>query len=308
MSVFDIQNEATSKKYGLILLSLFLVFLGLSAASIDVENGSLKPYFFAAFCSLILVGLIGIGHNFVHHKANYFKYYFVFAGFTHDEWQIMHCLSHHIYPNTELDFEAAALEPIGYFLRTMPLNKRYTEIILILLFIFIQPINMILKTIVVPIIKQRKPDFWYTIPLLVLILFYYASGENIWAAFKLHIFMYGLFGFMFNRVLFCGHRLQELWTEGAERINDFGEHTVLSTSDTDTGLEGFWSYLLLGGFNIHTPHHFFPTADHAALPKILKIIDETCKEMNIKHTTNTRIACFKSISKGIVSRIPFERH
>lgn len=38
----------------------------------------------------------------------------------------MHCLSHHIYPNLELDYEAAALEPIGYFLRNQPENPIYT--------------------------------------------------------------------------------------------------------------------------------------------------------------------------------------
>jgi fatty acid desaturase len=52
---------------------------------------------------------------------------------------------------------------------------------------------------------------------------------------------------------------------------------MASSSDTDIGLEGFFSLLLLGGFNIHTPHHFFPTADHAILPQIFEIIDETCK-------------------------------
>jgi hypothetical protein len=94
---------------------------------------------------------------------------------------------------------------------------------------------MALKWILVPIVKRRQPDLWYGVPLGVYLLFYFASGDA-WFAFKLHIFLYGLFGFIFNRTLFCGHRLQELWTEGAERIEDFGEHTMASSSDTDISL------------------------------------------------------------------------
>lgn len=173
-------------------------------------------------------------------------------------------------------------------------------------FILLQPLNFLLKIIVVPIIRRRKPDFWYLLPLTVLLVFYQASG-SFWYAFKLHLFIYGLFGLIFNRVLFCGHRLQELWSEGAERIEDFGEHTILSTNDTDTWMTGFFSYLLLAGFNIHTPHHFFPTADHAALPRIMAIIDRACKKMGIKHFETTRAKCFVSLSKGIINRIPFIR-
>jgi fatty acid desaturase len=65
------------------------------------------------------------------------------------------------------------------------------------------------------------------------------------------------------------------------------------------------SYLLLAGLNIHTPHHFFPTADHAVLPKILIIVDEVCKERGIKHSVQNRMSCFKSLSRGITHRIPF---
>ena len=133
----------------------------------------------------------------------------------------MHCLSHHIYPNLELDFEAAALEPIGFFLRNKPGNPVYTEIVILLLFLFVQPLNLILKVFVVPFIRKRKPDLWYLVPSIVFLTFYFHTGD-FWYSLKLHLFIYGIFGLMFNRMLFCGHRLQELWSEGAERIQDFG--------------------------------------------------------------------------------------
>ena len=124
---------------------------------------------------------------------------------------------------------------------------------------------------------------------------------------KLHLYIYGVFGFIANRILFCNHRIQEVWSEGAERIQDFGEHTILSTNDTDTWVTGFIAYVFLAGFNNHTSHHFFPTADQSSHPKILKVIKKVCKEKGIKHFTTNRIQCFISLSKGILHRIPFIR-
>ena len=114
-------------------------------------------YLYAAISAYLMIGMIGVGHNFVHHKENLFKYFFIVTGFTHNEWQVMHCLSHHIYPNTLLDYEAAALEPVAYFLRISPQNKFYTEPLLILLLIFVQPLNLILKLFIVPVIKRKLP-------------------------------------------------------------------------------------------------------------------------------------------------------
>ena len=112
-----------------------------------------------------------------------------------------------MYPNTELDFEAAALEPIGFFLRNQPKNSIFTEPIIIVSFIALQPLNFLLKILLVPIMKKRIPDFWYLVPFVFFTIFYLKSG-SFWYAFKLHLFIYGLFGLIFNRVLFCGHRLQ----------------------------------------------------------------------------------------------------
>jgi len=218
----------------------------------------------------------------------------------------MHCLSHHIYPNLELDYEAAALEPIGYFLRNKPENPIYTEAILLLVFLTIQPSNLILKMIVNPIRRRVRPNLWYLLPIFVFGSFYYTTGD-LWYSLKLHLFIYAVFGFLFNRMLFCGHRLQELWTEGAERIDDFGEHTIYATNDTDTWVTGFFAYLFLAGFNIHTPHHFFPTADLSAHPKILKILERVCKRKGIKHFETSRGKCLLNLSKGIVKRAPFVR-
>jgi hypothetical protein len=119
-----------------------------------------------------------------------------------------------MYPNTELDYEAAALEPIAYFLRVLPPNKIYTELVVVILMTFVQPLNFLIKLCIVPLIKRKLPEFWYLVPLSVFALFYFYSGDLQYAL-KLHIFLYAFYGLVFNRVLFCGHRVAETWTEGA---------------------------------------------------------------------------------------------
>ena len=306
MSIQEIQDESQSKRHAYIIFGLLLMVISLIAISIHVARDSWYPFIFSALCSIPLIGMIGIGHNFIHHRENNFKYFYVITGFTHNEWQIMHCLSHHIYPNLELDYEAAALEPIGFFLRSKPENMVFTELVVVMLFVLIQPTNFLLKLFFVPLVKRKVPDFWYLCPLVMFLTFYMVSGDA-WYALKLHIFLYGFYGLLLNRIIFCGHRLQELLTEGSERVQDFGEHTILSTNDTDTWIHGIFSYILLAGFNVHTPHHFFPTADLAALPKIFDIIKETCKKMGIKRFETNRVSCFASLSKGIIKRLPFIR-
>ena len=207
MTIEEIQSETKSKINAFILLGLLALFIGLTAYSIDEEKKSYLPYFFGAISSLFLISMVGIGHNFVHHKANYFTYCLTLTGFTHDQWQIMHCLSHHIYPNLELDFEAAALEPLGFFLRNQKKNPIYTEVLILTLFLFIQPMNFLLKIFVIPIVRKRKPDPWYIVPIIVFLTFYLRTGD-VWYSLKLHVFIYGIFGLLFNRMLFCGHRLQ----------------------------------------------------------------------------------------------------
>ncbi len=96
----------------------------------------------------------------------------------------------------------------------MPENHSMVELVVQVVYFFLQPLNMMLKVIIIPIFKRKRPDLWYAAPIFVLALFYY-STDNFWHALKLYLFLYGMFGLILGRILFCGHRLQELWTEGA---------------------------------------------------------------------------------------------
>ena len=94
----------------------------------------------------------------------------------------------------------------------MPANHILTEPLVILVFTFYQPLNMLIKMVVSPILHKKKPDLFYVIPVLLVFGTYYLFTGDFWYSLKLHMVLYGIFGFFMNRMLFCGHRLQDLWT------------------------------------------------------------------------------------------------
>lgn len=151
----------------------------------------------------------------------------------------------------------------------MPENKPSNLIIQELGHFLLQPLNMLLKIVVHPLARGAKPDFLYAFPLLVLAIGTFMHGSFL-VGLKMYLVIYCCFSYFMMKNLFCGHRVQDTWTAGAEKIEDFGEHTIYATSDTDPWITGFLSFLLVVGFNMHVAHHMFPTADHRFLPIIHK--------------------------------------
>lgn len=131
--------------------------------------------------------------------------------------------------------------------------------------------NILMNLTLFPLKNRMLPDWDYAYPLLMLGYMYAVNGDWV-VSVKLWLVVYVFYSFFFFKVLLCEHRMPELWTEGNERIWDFGEHTVASTSDVNPSVTGIASFVLLAGFNLHTIHHFFPTADHSILPKLNKIL------------------------------------
>jgi hypothetical protein len=70
----EIQNENKSKMYAGTILMLWILCL-----VAVLLTKSVVP---AVLAALPMVGLVGIGHNFVHHKESIFRYFFSFGGFT----------------------------------------------------------------------------------------------------------------------------------------------------------------------------------------------------------------------------------
>lgn len=70
---------------------------------------------------LCLHVLNGVGHNFMHKRDAYNPLRFCFDLPIYSstrEWRVSHCISHHHWPNTEIDVEASGTEPFLRFIRT----------------------------------------------------------------------------------------------------------------------------------------------------------------------------------------------
>lgn len=179
-------------------------------------------------------------------------------------------------PNTELDYEIAAFEPLAHFLRNQKNNSVLTELYLQPFFFVMVPLNMIIKIVFAIINPSKKFTMSLLYPWTEVVILYLFK-QDLFESLCLFFFMQACFGFSLTKCIFCGHRTQEMWSAGSERIEDFGEHTVASTCDTTTHLRGFLSMALFAGFNQHISHHLFPTVDHSHLDKLLPIIKETMK-------------------------------
>ena len=85
-------NESISKKEAWQIFSLFVIFVTLSAIW--------SSYILAIVSGILVIGLFGVMHNFLHHKEGIYSNFIKLTGYSADDFQILHCISHHIYVNT----------------------------------------------------------------------------------------------------------------------------------------------------------------------------------------------------------------
>lgn len=69
----------------------------------------------------------------------------------------MHCLSHHSYANTLIDYEIQGLEPINYYLKVSPKNPAINWVFKEILLLTATPINIFLKLVMPPFTKKEQP-------------------------------------------------------------------------------------------------------------------------------------------------------
>lgn len=66
----------------------------------------------AVVTGLSLALLTSAAHNLVHQRDSWRMFCFNLSGLNHREWRISHVMSHHMFPNTYLDDEVFAFEPL----------------------------------------------------------------------------------------------------------------------------------------------------------------------------------------------------
>lgn len=95
-TVHELTDGTKTNQRWLIIFSIWVLLLTLT--------GLTKSYLMATICGVFMVYFYGMGHTYIHKRPNWYKHSYLAIGFSADEQTIMHCLSHHVYTNTLLDY------------------------------------------------------------------------------------------------------------------------------------------------------------------------------------------------------------
>jgi len=241
---------------------------------------------FATGCGYSIFVLMGIGHNFFHQRDTPWRFLFDFSLYSSTDWRVSHAISHHLYPNLDLDLEASALEPFVSFMRNRPTNSW-------LVYFYWWPLNW-----VIPV--QQAIDHWWriftgrsvarpedAIVIVEVMALVWCCGFPLGLALFVH--MQGVATLLLQLLSTPVHRSELSWTEGCPAAAlDYGEHTLLSTQEYLCGLCVAWPRLGLlvslfgcAGFNQHVTHHLFPTVDVSRHHLVTEIVRAQAAEFGL---------------------------
>lgn len=240
---------------------------------------------FLILSALLLHPILGIGHNSLHQGDNWMRFCLDLTLFSHHEWRVSHCLSHHSYTNLLLDFEMSALEPLIFSIATGPRNG--------LSFIIGLPVALCSMGGVEFMVRCGHTLMGYrklawenllAVAELALLCAFNGLGKG-WAMWAV---MHSLGSLLLSIVALPLHHSEHVFTEGQGPISaDFGEHTLRTSKDFDTHLGLVPSLLFFQLFNSHCLHHLFPAIDESRLPQLHDVFIKTCADFNMPYKVYT---------------------
>ncbi|OXA47486.1 cytochrome b5-related protein [Folsomia candida] len=232
----------------------------------------------------ILLGMCSIGgHNFLHKADNWRQYYFDLSPLSSFEFRLTHHMSHHMFPNTILDFEVQTAEPLIQWLPSPSKNfvQKYLAPIyfygLYAIFTLTQLIGRI-RSIVLGKQAVRPENFIIFVEFGIIFML----SETYWAGLtaSLTIVMVGSFWFVF--VGFAHHHPNSFHDGDEARPDpDFG---LCQLDATHGKSDNFHKPLLsiLTTFGQHPMHHLFPTVCHSKLEALKPIVHQVLAEFEEK--------------------------
>ncbi|OXA46666.1 Cytochrome b5-related protein [Folsomia candida] len=220
----------------------------------------------------IILGMVVVGaHNFLHLKDTWRRFYFDLCPMTSFEFRITHGLSHHLFPNTILDYEVIALQPIFELLPSRPKNllNRYGSLIYSH-FVYSQIMGQdILRRVLAIYSGQAKirPENFLIFIQLAIFIFLSSSlinGTLCW------LIIYSAASYWLAIVGF--HDGDE-----ARHDPDFGLCQLDSTLDKADDFHKT-ELAVLTTFGEHPLHHLFPSVCHSKLPLLKPIFEQVLHE------------------------------
>eukprot|EP00730_Choanoeca_flexa_P016095 TRINITY_DN7539_c0_g1_i2.p1 TRINITY_DN7539_c0_g1~~TRINITY_DN7539_c0_g1_i2.p1 ORF type:complete len:446 (+),score=84.13 TRINITY_DN7539_c0_g1_i2:51-1388(+) len=275
-----LRNTGTGPTSEMLFLSWSAVAIFAASFVLTAISGS---YLAAIFTGITLLVMMGIGHNFLHQQDRLLRFALDLSVFGHHEWRISHVLSHHSYPNLDIDIEASQLEPWATFMRNQPKNNAIAYVTWVVAFAFI-PLVELARCFITTVTGKGRVEFAIK-PIQLAILIHFNGYLH---GFGLFWLMHDVAFWLLFTISFPVHRSEYGWTEGCQPVVDeqldFGRHTVQTTQDYATGYGLVAKIFVFGSFNDHIAHHLFPTVDLSKQALVRPVILAAMKEHNVPYT------------------------
>ncbi|KAM3574703.1 hypothetical protein VYU27_003336 [Nannochloropsis oceanica] len=298
-----------------ILLSAWL----LSLAWCCREGAGVGP---AVVAGVLLNALTGIGHNAMHSVPSWWRYLMDLSLFSSEEWRISHCISHHHYPGSQIDFEVAAIEPFIHSLYSGPPSNQFLPFYLWWVLCILGPFELLARGMNVFFLRIQPLRWENLLPFMELgLLIVFAGGgkggvvvggEGLKKWVVMHVAASVLMGLQALPL----HHSEHAWMDGKDDFSsppslpsgegkrdksllpaspsppssrptvrpiDFGLHALRATQDYDISELPLLAKLVLFPFNHHRLHHLLPSVDESRLPLLEEALKETCEDVGAKY-------------------------
>ncbi|KOB71313.1 Desaturase [Operophtera brumata] len=248
------------RRADMIINGLFTTLLVASAFSCYTSNywASMASYLVA---SLSLAWVVVASHNYIHRKTNWRMYLFSLSLWSYRDFRVSHVLSHHLYPNTLMDLEVSAFEPIVFWNpRKQPFLSHFAILIEQIVFPFVFGMNFVKRFL----LNFLRKGFFTN---------HYRWHDGV--AFLLPVWMWIVSGNSFYNVVFMSETL------------DWGMHELEAVMDRQDINQSLFTVMTF--FGDHALHHLFPTIDHAVLPYLYPVFLEHCQKFRANFRLTTQL-------------------
>jgi len=199
----------------------------------------------------------------------------------------VHDLSHHHFPNTVMDLEVSALEDFLVFLPYGDKRwwQRYFMWPLVpLVLAAAMPLQVPIR-LVAWLRREESPRPEHLLPLAMLLIGVFLRGGFLPALpLYMTVQLAASFAFAFAGLI-SSHHNPDCWHDGdAARLGtrDFGILQLDAVRERRE-VEGASLLWVLTGYGHHGLHHLFPTVDHAQLPQLQPVFEETLREFGLEY-------------------------
>ncbi|KAG4071127.1 hypothetical protein HA402_014395 [Bradysia odoriphaga] len=267
-------GSGSTSKILMIQDSLAITYLILASLGIATSSRSLQML--AGFA----LGMCSIGgHNFLHKADNWRQYYLDLCPLSSFEFRITHAFSHHLYPNTVLDFEVLIAEPLIKWLPNSTKNV-IQKYLAPCYFYFLYSIFMLTQLIgrIISLVNGWQKLRWENLIVLLELGAILTFAPTIWMGLTSFLLIVMTASFWFVFVGFAHHHPNTFHDGDEPRPEpDFGLCQLDATmGKTDWFHKPLISVLVT--FGEHPFHHLFPTVCHSKLEYLKPMVYQTLQE------------------------------